>query len=59
MKEAHMKLNKKIVVAAAAGALCVAAAVPAMAIENEFHGTFSFKTFLSNMDNGAIANRTC
>jgi len=50
MKEAHMKLNKKIMVAAAAGALAVAAAVPAMAIENEFHGSIMFRSFLSNMD---------
>jgi len=55
MKEAHMKLNKKIMVAAAAGALAVAAAVPAMAIENEFHGSIMFRSFLSNMDSAQNA----
>jgi len=50
-----MKLNKKIMVAAAAGALAVAAAVPAMAIENEFHGSIMFRSFLSNMDSAANA----
>jgi len=50
-----MKLNKKIMVAAAAGALAVAAAVPAMAIENEFHGSIMFRSFLSNMDSATNA----
>jgi len=52
-----MKLNKKIMVAAAAGALAVAAAVPAMAIENEFYGSFMVKTFLSNFDFGTTSSQ--
>lgn len=48
-----MRFNKKMVVLAAAGALSVATALPAMALENEFHGMFAFKTFLSNFDNGS------
>lgn len=45
-----MRFNKKMVVLAAAGALSVATALPALALENEFHGMFAFKTFLSNFD---------
>lgn len=43
-----MKRNKKLLVAAAAGALTVAAAVPAFALENEFHGSFTAFYDLSN-----------
>lgn len=43
-----MKRNKKLLVAAAAGALTVAAAVPAFALENEFHGAFTAFYDLSN-----------
>ncbi|GFO69328.1 membrane protein [Geomonas limicola] len=43
-----MKRNKKLLVAAAAGALTVAAAVPAFALENEFHGSFTAYYDLSN-----------
>ena len=35
-----MKCNKKMLAVAAAGALTVATAVPALAMENEFHGMF-------------------
>jgi len=42
-----MKRNK-LLVAAAAGALTVAAAVPAFALENEFHGAFTAFYDLSN-----------
>ena len=43
-----MKCNKKILAVAAAGALTVATAVPALALENEFHGTFTSYYDLSN-----------
>ncbi len=46
-----MKLNKKLVALAAAGAL-TATALPAMAFENEFHGTYTLKSFLSNYERG-------
>ncbi|HIJ95668.1 MAG TPA: hypothetical protein HPP94_08020 [Desulfuromonadales bacterium] len=45
-----MNLKKTVAIAAAAGALA-AISVPAMAFENEFHGIFNFKTYLSNFDN--------
>jgi len=43
-----MKLNKKFLAVAAAGALTVATAVPALALENEFHGAFTSFYDLSN-----------
>jgi len=43
-----MKCNKKLLAVAAAGALTVATAVPAMALENEFHGAFTSYYDLSN-----------
>jgi len=46
-----MKLNKKIAVAAAVGALGMAA-VPAMALENEFSGIYNLGFFMSNVENG-------
>jgi hypothetical protein len=49
-----MKLNKKIAVAAAVGALGMAA-VPAMALENEFSGIYNLGFFMSNYDNGGTA----
>ncbi|MBI2354542.1 MAG: hypothetical protein HYV06_05860 [Deltaproteobacteria bacterium] len=51
-----MKFNKKMVVLAAAGALSVATALPAMALENEFHGSYGFKGFLSNFDRAGANN---
>ncbi|RII31019.1 MAG: hypothetical protein CXR30_04240 [Geobacter sp.] len=47
-----MKFNKKLVVLAAAGALSAATAVPAMAFENEFHGMYKLKYFISNYETG-------
>lgn len=47
-----MKLSKKIMVAAAAGALGVAAATPAMALENEFHGMYRVYGFVTNAFSG-------
>jgi hypothetical protein len=43
-----MKCNKKLLAVAAAGALTVATAVPALALENEFHGSFTSYYDLSN-----------
>jgi hypothetical protein len=43
-----MKCNKKLLAVAAAGALTVATAVPALALENEFHGAFTSYYDLSN-----------
>jgi hypothetical protein len=43
-----MKKNKKLLVAAVAGALTAAAAVPAFALENEFHGAFTSYYDVSN-----------
>lgn len=48
-----MKLSKKIMVAAAVGALGVASAVPAMAIENEFHGMYRAYGFMTNALSGS------
>jgi hypothetical protein len=55
MKEAHMKLSKKIAAVAVAGALGVAAVTPAMALENEFSGIYNLRFYLSNVDNGTAA----
>lgn len=43
-----MKCNKKFLAVAAAGALTAATAVPALALENEFHGAFTTFYDLSN-----------
>lgn len=45
-----MSIKKTVAIAAAAGALA-AISVPAMAFENEFHGIFNAKFYLSNIDN--------
>ena len=47
-----MKFNKKLVVLAAAGALGAVTAMPAMAFENEFHGMYKLKYFISNYETG-------
>lgn len=47
------KFQKQMLTIAAAGALTAVTALPAMAFENEFHGTMTVKTFLTNFDNGA------
>jgi hypothetical protein len=49
-----MSLKKTITIAAAAGVL-TALAMPAMAFENEFHGIYNTKFYLSNIDNGGAA----
>lgn len=48
------KFQKQMLTIAAAGALTAVTALPAMALENEFHGMFAVKTFLSNFDNGGL-----
>jgi hypothetical protein len=48
-----MSFKKTIVAAAAVGALTAATAVPAMALENEFHGLFRVRAIVSNFDNSA------
>lgn len=47
-----MSLKKTVAIAAVAGALA-AVSVPAMALENEFHGSYYFGTLFSNYNNGA------
>jgi len=47
-----MSLKKTVAIAAVAGALA-AISVPAMALENEFHGSYYFGTLFSNYNNGA------
>lgn len=43
--------NKKLLVAAAVSTLTISTAVPAMALENEFHGLLRLKSILSNTNN--------
>ena len=50
-----MSIKKALAIAAAAGAL-TAVALPAMAFENEFHGTSRLRYFLSNYENGGGGN---
>jgi hypothetical protein len=47
-QEEEMKFNKKVLSVAVAGALTAATAVPALALENEFHGSFISFYDLSN-----------
>jgi hypothetical protein len=55
MEEQRMtKFQKQMLTIAAAGALTAVTALPAMAFENEFHGTFTVKTFVSNFDKGGL-----
>ena len=46
------KFQKQMLTIAAAGALTAVTALPAMAFENVFNGTFAVKTYLSNFENG-------
>lgn len=45
------KFQKQMLTIAAAGALTAVTALPAMAFENVFSGSFTLKTYLSNYDN--------
>lgn len=47
-----MNIKKTVVIAAAAGALA-AISVPAMALENEFHGSYKFMAYQSNFFEGS------
>ena len=47
------KFQKQMLTIAAAGALTAVTALPAMAFENEFHGTFTFNSLFSNYNNGS------
>jgi hypothetical protein len=49
-----MKLNKKLMVLAAVGALGAASATSAHAFENEFHGFYNLKYFLSNYETSSF-----
>lgn len=49
-----MNLKKTVAIAAAASALA-AISVPAMALENEFHGIYNLKFFVSDYENGGVA----
>jgi hypothetical protein len=51
-----MSFKKKMLAVAAVSALTVATAVPAMALENEFHGMYKFMGFQTNFFNGVGAN---
>ena len=51
-----MKIKNKILAATAVGALCAAAAVPALAFENEFHGMFLTQGIASNLYNGTTGS---
>jgi len=48
-----MSFTKTMLAVAAVGAVTAATAVPAMALENEFHGMFRLRGFVSNFDDGA------
>lgn len=48
-----MSFKKKVLAVAAVGALTAATAVPAMALENEFHGMYRLRAMVSNVDDGA------
>ncbi|UFS68520.1 porin [Geomonas sp. RF6] len=50
-----MSFKKQILAIAAVGALSAATAVPAMALENEFHGMYRAFGFMSNAYNGTSA----
>jgi hypothetical protein len=49
-----MNLKKTVLIASAAGALA-AISVPAMALENEFHGIYNLRFIGSNVENGGTA----
>ena len=51
-----MKIQNKIMVAAAVSALCAASAVPAMAFESEVHGMFQTQGIASNLLNGTTGS---
>lgn len=48
------KFQKQMLTIAAAGALTAVTALPAMALENEFHGMMAVKTYFSNFDGNGL-----
>jgi hypothetical protein len=48
-----MSIRKKLLAVAAVSALTAATAVPALALENEFHGMYRFSGYQTNFFNGA------
>ncbi|CAH2032444.1 hypothetical protein [Trichlorobacter ammonificans] len=52
------KFQKQMLTIAAAGALTAVTALPALAFENEFHGTYNFNTIFSNYNDGNSGNFT-
>lgn len=50
-----MSFKKTLLALTAVGAIA-GTAVPAMALENEFHGLYKMKYFVSNFDNGNVGN---
>lgn len=50
-----MSFKKTMLAVAAVGALSAATAVPAMALENEFHGMYRMFTFLTNAETGGAS----
>jgi hypothetical protein len=55
MKEAHMSFKKTAAIVAAASALA-ALSVPAMAFENEVHGTYTLRYYITNYENATANN---
>ena len=53
-----MGFKKKILAVAAVGALTVATAVPAMALENEFHGMYRLRGITSNFEGTSATGGT-
>lgn len=51
-----MSFSKKMLAFAAVTALTAATAVPAMALENEFHGMYKFMGYQTNIFNGSSLN---
>jgi len=49
-----MKLNRKLMVIASAGALTAATATSALAFENEFHGFYNLKYIISNYETSSF-----
>ncbi|GFE57213.1 histidine kinase [Geobacter sp. AOG1] len=47
-----MSMKKRLLAVAAVSALTVATAVPALALENEFHGLFRLRGIIDNFNNG-------
>src|SRR5690349_7152452 len=51
-QEVNMSFKKKMLTVAAVSALTAATAVPAMALENEFHGMYKFMGYQTNFFTG-------